>query len=65
MVPVSYSTDEHIIMNITNIMSIFSQFFTQYILGTHTSGTKKDSQYYASSRKNKTVIIYLFKNLVH
>ena len=32
MVPVIYSIEEHILTNITNIMSIFSQFFTFWVL---------------------------------
>ena len=57
-------------MDITNITIIFYQFFTQSRLGTHTSGTKKDSWYYASSKKNKTLIVYVTyiyneKNMVH
>ena len=62
MDPVSYSIYEHTITNITNIKniaSIFSQFLTQSRLGTRTSGTKKNSKYYASSKNNKTVVLYL------
>ena len=60
MVPVTYSIDEHILTNITNITSIFSQLFNQSILVMRTSGTNKDSWYYASNKKNKSIIIYLY-----
>ena len=60
MVPVTYSIDEHILTNITNITSIFSQLFNQSILVMRTSGTNKDYWYYASNNKNKSIIIYLY-----
>ena len=58
-VPVYFSIGKHILTNITNITSIFYQFFTQYILVTRISVIKKYFEYNAPRKNNKTAIIYL------
>ena len=60
MVPVSFSIDEHILIKMTTLLSIFSQLFTQSRLVTRTSGTRNYSWYYAFNKKNKAVIVYLY-----
>ena len=41
MVPVFYSIHENVLNNIGNITGIFYQFFTQFILCTHTGDKKR------------------------